>query len=173
MSSPESADSQIFPFFKLLGPIRGNTYVYDLAPANAQDNLNKKEESIQQTDRLFYVTNNEQHNTHPTVFLFIIMPHSPNCIYFLLPNISFVIDLCAEVFGTVGNKPHIISKKSREILQNKLDNIRHKVKIVMDNEAHERRESVFATYAAAKMAFTRASSNGLQRKCHDGEGRKS
>jgi hypothetical protein len=46
MSSPESVDSQISPFFKLLGPIHGNTYLYDLALANAQDDLNKKEELI-------------------------------------------------------------------------------------------------------------------------------
>jgi hypothetical protein len=54
-------------------------------------------------------------------------------------------------------------------LQNKLDNIRHKVNSVKDNEAHERRESVFATYAAAKMAFTRAISRGPHRKRHGGE----
>jgi hypothetical protein len=82
--------------------------------------------------------NNEQHNTHPTAFLFIIILHSPNCTSFLLPNSSFVIDLCAEVFGTVGDEPPLISKKSKEILQNNLDNIRHKVNIVKDSEAHER-----------------------------------
>jgi hypothetical protein len=117
--------------------------------------------------------NNEQHNMHPTVFLFIIMLHSPNIISFLLPNSSFVIDLCAEVFGTVGDEPPIISKKSKERLQNKLDNIRHKVNIVKDNKAQERLESVFATYAVAKMAFTRAISNGSQRKRHGDERGKS
>jgi hypothetical protein len=83
--------------------------------------------------------NNEHHITHPTVFLFIIMLHSPNCISFLLPNSSFVIDLRAEVSGTVGDEPPIISKKSKKRSQNKLDNIRHRVNIVKVNEAHERR----------------------------------
>jgi hypothetical protein len=119
------------------------------------------------------VTNNEQRNTHPTVFLFTFMIHSPNCPSFLLHNSSCVIDLCAEVFGTNGNEFPVISKKSKKRLQNKLDNIRQEVNIVKDNEAHERRESVFATYAAAKMAFTRASSKGPHRKRHGGERRKS
>jgi hypothetical protein len=51
MSSPKSVDSQISPFFKLLGPILGNTYLYDLALANVQDDLNKKEELIKESDR--------------------------------------------------------------------------------------------------------------------------
>jgi hypothetical protein len=51
MSSPESVDSHISLLFKLLGPIRGNTYLYDLALANAQDDLNKKEELIKESDR--------------------------------------------------------------------------------------------------------------------------
>jgi hypothetical protein len=81
--------------------------------------------------------NNEHHITHPTVFFFNHATLTQLC-FFLLPNSSFVIDLCAEVFGTVGDEPPIISKKSKK-LQNKLDNIRHKANIVMVNKAHERR----------------------------------
>jgi hypothetical protein len=45
----------------------------------------------------------------------------------------------------VDNEPPIISRKSKKKLQNKLDHIRYQVNIEKDNEAHERRESVFAT----------------------------